>query len=133
MIIFAAEKEENHAARHKRRKIMFTKLIAERLGLNEKQVAGTLALLDDGATIPFIARYRKERTGALDEVQIAAISEQNDRLKEIQKRKETITKTIADYVKRKYRNQEQHACRYPYEPIIRKYVSVIYVIDYVTP
>ena len=78
---------------------MFTKLIAERLGLNEKQVAGTLALLDDGATIPFIARYRKERTGALDEVQIAAISEQNDRLKEIQKRKETITKTIAEQEK----------------------------------
>ena len=99
MIIFAAEKEEKHAARHKRRKIMFTKLIAERLGLNEKQVAGTLALLDDGATIPFIARYRKERTGALDEVQIAAISEQNDRLKEIQKRKETITKTIAEQEK----------------------------------
>ena len=75
---------------------MFAKLIAERLGLREKQVAGTLALLDDGATIPFIARYRKERTGALDEVQIAAISEQNERLKEIQKRKETITKTITE-------------------------------------
>ena len=75
---------------------MFAKLIAERLGLREKQVAGTLELLDDGATIPFIARYRKERTGALDEVQIAAISEQNERLKEIQKRKETITKTITE-------------------------------------
>ncbi len=78
---------------------MFTKLIAERLGLREKQVAGTLALLDGGATIPFIARYRKEHTGALDEVQIAAISEQNERLKEIQKRKETITKTITELEK----------------------------------
>lgn len=75
---------------------IFARLIAERLGLREKQVEGTLALLDDGATIPFIARYRKERTGALDEVQIAAISEQNDRLKEIQKRKETVTKTITE-------------------------------------
>ena len=75
---------------------IFARLIAERLGLREKQVEGTLGLLDDGATIPFIARYRKERTGALDEVQIAAISEQNDRLKEIQKRKETVTKTITE-------------------------------------
>ncbi|MBQ7494174.1 MAG: RNA-binding transcriptional accessory protein [Bacteroidaceae bacterium] len=75
---------------------IFAKLIAERLGLREKNVEGTLALLDDGATIPFIARYRKERTGALDEVQIAAISEQNERLKEIQKRKETVTKTITE-------------------------------------
>ena len=75
---------------------IFARLIAERLGLREKQVEGTLALLDVGATIPFIARYRKERTGALDEVQIAAISEQNDRLKEIQKRKETVTKTITE-------------------------------------
>ena len=47
---------------------LFARLIAEKLGLREKNVAGTLALLDDGATIPFIARYRKERTGALDEV-----------------------------------------------------------------
>ena len=75
---------------------IFAKLIAERTGLRERQVEGTLSLLDDGATIPFIARYRKERTGALDEVQIAAIAEQNDRLKEIAKRKETIVKTITE-------------------------------------
>jgi len=78
---------------------IFAKLIAERLGLRERQVAGTLSLLDDGATIPFIARYRKEQTGTLDEVQIAAISEQNDRLKEIQKRKETVVKTITELEK----------------------------------
>ena len=78
---------------------IFAKLIAERLGLRERQVEGTLTLLDDGATIPFIARYRKERTGALDEVQIAAIAEQNDRLKELAKRKETITKTITEQEK----------------------------------
>ena len=75
---------------------IFAKLIAERTGLRERQVEGTLSLLDDGATIPFIARYRKERTGSLDEVQIAAIAEQNDRLKEIAKRKETIIKTIGE-------------------------------------
>lgn len=75
---------------------IFAKLIAERLGLLQKQVEGTLTLLDDGATIPFIARYRKERTGALDEVQIEAIAEQNDRLKELLKRKETIIKTITE-------------------------------------
>ena len=75
---------------------IFAHLIAEKLNLRQKQVEGTLALLDEGATIPFIARYRKERTGALDELQIAAISEQNDRLKEIQKRKETVRKTIGE-------------------------------------
>jgi len=78
---------------------IFARLIAQRLGLRERQVEGTLGLLDDGATIPFIARYRKEQTGALDEVQIAAISEQNDRLKEIQKRKETVVKTITELEK----------------------------------
>ena len=71
-------------------------LIARQLKIAENRVTGTLALLDEGATIPFIARYRKERTGGLDEVQIAAISEQNERLKELVKRKETVTKTISE-------------------------------------
>ena len=75
---------------------IFTHLIAERLNISEKNVDGTLALLDEGCTIPFIARYRKERTGGLDEVQISAISDQYERLKEIQKRKETVVKTITD-------------------------------------
>ena len=78
---------------------IFAHLIAERLNIPEKNVAGTLTLLDEGCTIPFIARYRKERTGGLDEVQIAAISDQYERLKEIQKRKETILKTIGDQQK----------------------------------
>ena len=77
----------------------FARLISERLNISEKNVAGTLVLLDEGCTIPFIARYRKERTGGLDEVQIAAISDQYDRLKDIQKRKETILKTIGDLEK----------------------------------
>ena len=55
-----------------------------------------MTLLDEGCTIPFIARYRKERTGGLDEVKIAAVNDQYERLKEIQKRKETIVKTIND-------------------------------------
>ena len=75
---------------------IFSKLIAERLGLRERQVQGTLTLLDGGATIPFIARYRKERTGALDEVQIAAIAEQNDKLKDLVKRKGTVVNTITE-------------------------------------
>ena len=77
-------------------KNVFASLIATRLNLQERAVANTLALLDEGCTIPFISRYRKERTGGLDEVQIAAISDHYDRLKEIQKRKETVTKTIND-------------------------------------
>mgnify|MGYP002526221859 FL=1 len=56
-------------------KNIFSSLIAASLGISEKFVAGTLALLEEGCTIPFIARYRKERTGGLDEVQIAAISD----------------------------------------------------------
>ena len=74
----------------------FARIIAERLNISEKNVDGTLKLLDEGCTIPFIARYRKERTGRLDEVQISAISDQYERLKELQKRKETVVKTITE-------------------------------------
>ena len=75
---------------------VFAKLIATALNLQERAVANTLALLEEGCTIPFISRYRKERTGGLDEVQIAAISDRYDKLKEMAKRKETVTKTITD-------------------------------------
>ena len=74
----------------------FARLIAQQLNLQERAVDNTLAMLDEGCTIPFISRYRKERTGGLDEVQIAAISTQYERFKEIQKRKETVLKTIAE-------------------------------------
>ena len=77
-------------------KNIFARLIAQQLNLQERAVDNTLALLDEGCTIPFISRYRKERTGGLDEVQIAAISTQYERFKEIQKRKETVLKTITD-------------------------------------
>ena len=73
---------------------IFTQLISSELHLQEHAVENTLKLLDEGCTIPFISRYRKERTGGLDEVQITAISDRAERLKEIQKRKETILKTI---------------------------------------
>ena len=75
---------------------IFARLIAQSLNLSNEAVGNTLSLLEEGCTIPFISRYRKERTGALDEVQIAAISNENERLKEIQKRKETVIKTITD-------------------------------------
>lgn len=74
----------------------YTKHIAQTLNLLEKNVDATLTLLNDGCTIPFIARYRKERTGNLDEVQITRIAEMNDRLMETDKRKETILKTISE-------------------------------------
>ena len=77
-------------------KNIFAQLIAQQLNLQERAVDNTLALLDEGCTIPFISRYRKERTGGLDEVQIAAISTQYERFKDIQKRKETVIKTISD-------------------------------------
>ena len=77
-------------------KNIFAPLIAQQLNLQERAVDNTLSLLDEGCTIPFISRYRKERTGGLDEVQIAAISTQYERFKEIQKRKETVVKTITD-------------------------------------
>ena len=56
----------------------------------------TLKLLDEGCTIPFISRYRKERTGGLDEVQITAISNRLEQLQEIAKRKDTVVKTITE-------------------------------------
>lgn len=74
----------------------YTTIIAKELNLTEKAVDNTLELLDEGCTIPFIARYRKERTGGLDEVQIGKINEWNERLKELSKRKETILKTIGE-------------------------------------
>lgn len=65
-------------------------------GISEKQISSTLHLLGEGATIPFISRYRKEATGGLDEVQIEQIKEQYDKLCDIAKRKETILGTITE-------------------------------------
>ena len=75
---------------------IFAKIISQELSLSEKNVGNVLDLLDEGCTIPFISRYRKERTGAMDEVQIAQISNRNDQLKELAKRKETVLNTIEE-------------------------------------
>lgn len=75
---------------------IFSKLIAKATGISERQVGSTIGLLEEGCTIPFISRYRKEVTGALDEVQVASISDNLDKLKELAKRKETILKTIEE-------------------------------------
>ncbi len=74
----------------------YAQTISSELNINAWQVENTLSLLADGATIPFISRYRKERTGNLDEEQIAKIKEQAAKLEEIDKRRETILKTIEE-------------------------------------
>ena len=74
----------------------FSKLISSRIGVAATQVAATIALLNENATIPFIARYRKERTGSLDEVQISQIADEYRRYLEIDDRKATILNTIAE-------------------------------------
>lgn len=74
----------------------FAKYISEELDIRLAQVDATLELLDAGATIPFISRYRKEATGNLNEVQVAAISDLNEKLKDLQKRKDTIIHTISE-------------------------------------
>ena len=75
---------------------IFSKMIASALHIAVRQVENTLSLLNGGATIPFISRYRKEATGGLDEVQIGEIKDRYDKLTEMAKRKETILKTIEE-------------------------------------
>ncbi|MBK7479496.1 MAG: RNA-binding transcriptional accessory protein [Bacteroidales bacterium] len=75
------------------------KLIAARLGLHDWQVENTIRLMDDGASIPFIARYRKEMTGSLDEVRLLHIRDEYTRLKELDARRETIIRTIEEQEK----------------------------------
>ena len=75
---------------------IFSSLISKELNIPVRQVEAVINLLGDGCTIPFISRYRKEATGGLDEVQIADISNQLDKLEEVAKRKETILSTIEE-------------------------------------
>ena len=70
------------------------KLISQKLNIAEERVLGALRLLEDGATIPFIARYRKEATGGLDEVEIAAISAESEKIDELIKRKAFVMEAI---------------------------------------
>ena len=69
-------------------------LIAQRLNVRDKQVEATIKLLDEGATIPFISRYRKEATGALDEVQVAAVADEYRKVQELEHRKNFVLETI---------------------------------------
>lgn len=70
--------------------------ISTSLSISENQVRKTIALLDEGATIPFISRYRKEATGSLDEVQVAAIRDLRDQYVELEKRREAILKSLQE-------------------------------------
>ncbi len=72
----------------------YPEIISGSTGLGEKFVTNTIRLLDEGATIPFISRYRKEMTGSMDEEQVGAVKDELARLKELDKRKETVLKTI---------------------------------------
>lgn len=74
-------------------------IIAKEMGLAQKSVMGTIALLDEGCTIPFISRYRKEKTSGLDEVQITGIAQRYEKINELIHRKETIVKTIIEQEK----------------------------------
>lgn len=76
-------------------KQIYIKNIAHRVGVREWQVENCITLFDEGATIPFISRYRKERTGGLDEVAVAEIRHWNDVFTEMEKRKETVIETIS--------------------------------------
>ncbi|RAJ34430.1 Tex family protein [Pedobacter cryoconitis] len=71
-----------------------SKIIAAELAVSEKQVIATIELLDEGATVPFISRYRKEVTGSLDEVQVAAVRDRFQQLRELDKRREAILKAL---------------------------------------
>ncbi|NVJ47721.1 MAG: RNA-binding transcriptional accessory protein, partial [Cytophagia bacterium] len=76
--------------------MIYSNLIAQELSVANKQVEATIKLLEEGGTVPFIARYRKELTGSLDEVQIAAVRDRLQQLKELDKRREAILKSIED-------------------------------------
>ncbi|MBN2637409.1 MAG: RNA-binding transcriptional accessory protein [Prolixibacteraceae bacterium] len=74
-------------------------IISQNLGIKSTQVINTVSLFNEGATVPFISRYRKERTGSLDEVQVLQIKELNEKFTELEKRKETVLKTINEQEK----------------------------------
>ena len=71
-------------------------VIATELDVNESQIQSAIALLDDGATVPFIARYRKEATGGLDDTQLRILAERLNYLRELLERKVTILKSIEE-------------------------------------
>lgn len=76
--------------------LSYNKIIASELGIREQQVEATVGLLDEGATIPFISRYRKEVTGTLDEVQVTAVRDRITQLRELDKRRDAILKSLEE-------------------------------------
>ena len=101
-------------------------VIANNLSIEQKRVKNVLKLLDEGATVPFISRYRKEMTDSLDEVGILNIKEEYERLKELEKRKETVIKSIEEsgnmnpellkQIKNCYNSTELEDIYLPYKP-----------------
>jgi len=79
--------------------LIYAHLISQSLSIPERQISKTIEMLDEGATIPFISRYRKEATGGLDEVAIGTIKQQYDKLCELSKRKETVLRSIEEQEK----------------------------------
>ena len=96
--------------------------IARELGIRERQVENTVALLDEGNTMPFIARYRKEVTGELDEIQIRTIQERLAYLRTLEARKEVVLKSIAD--QGKLTPELENAIR---ETMVRQEVEDLYL------
>lgn len=89
-------KERAQSIPNQTRSMQISEIIARQTGLRQRQVENTIQLLSTGATIPFISRYRKEATGGLNEVQVAQVKEQNDRLEELVKRRDYIIQTIEE-------------------------------------
>lgn len=110
----------------KEQEAQFPAIIAQILQIPKGQVTHTIGLLNGGATIPFISRYRKERTGGLNEVQVAAIQQQLERLTELSKRKETIlasideqgklTEDLRSRIEQTWDNTELEDLYLPYKP-----------------
>lgn len=80
-------------------KALYVNLLCERLSVRPWQIENCIVLIEEGATIPFISRYRKERTGGLDEAQIAEIRHEYSRFQELEKRKESVLETIREQEK----------------------------------
>lgn len=106
--------------------VSYAAIISQELNIPQHQVAAVLKLLSEGCTIPFISRYRKEVTGSLNEVQVTEISDKNDKLSEIEKRKQTILSTIEEQgkltdelktrINRTWNNTELEDIYAPYKP-----------------
>lgn len=73
-----------------------TQILAQELSATAAQITATVAMLDEGATVPFIARYRKEATGGLDDTQLRTLAERLQYLRELEARKETVLKSIEE-------------------------------------